>query len=561
MNCFRSTSGGSPKTLCRSGLWSLMSALTLMVFALAMGGGGADASAEQGAAAHAGEYRNPVLFADYSDPDVIRDGEDFYLVASSFHFVPGIPILHSKDLVHWEISGHVVPRLAMNPAYDMVGGTRYAGGVWAPSVRFHNGLFYIYFPTPDEGIFVSTAPKMTGPWSAPQAVLSGHGYEDPCPFWDDNGDAYLVHSKLGAGPLILHRMSADGKRLLDDGKVIVQDPVNLPTLEGPKFYKRHGWYYIFAPMGGVGKGSQVVLRSRNINGPYEHRIVLAQGKTSVNGPHQGAWVEGADGRGWFVHFQQRGAHGRIVWLEPLRWENDWPAVGEPTTGVGTGEPVEAYALPAHVDAAADYNPKTSDDFSSQTLSPMWEWNHNPDDSRWSLSERPGYLRLHPGLADGLFHARNTLTETMQNESLEVVAHLDVTHLADGDRAGLSAFDRSLSGAGVSRQKETLSFFFTLAGHEIGGPPVPESSRATVQLRVRIHENMAAYSYSLDDGRSFHALGHPVALIFSWWKGARPAVFAFNTQAASSGYVDFDAVDYSPLAEGSSLDAQNRQVDP
>ncbi len=199
-------------------------------------------------------YQNPVLFADYSDPDVIRDGKDFYLIASSFHFVPGIPILHSLDLVHWEISGHVLPTLNLGPRYDMAGGTRYAGGVWAPSVRFHKGLFYVYFPTPDEGIFVSTAPKMTGPWTAPVAVIPGPGWEDPCPFWDDDGNAYLVHSKLRAGPLILHRMAADGKSVLDDGKIIVQDPVHLPVLEGPKFYKRNGWYYIFAPMGGVGEG-------------------------------------------------------------------------------------------------------------------------------------------------------------------------------------------------------------------------------------------------------------------------------------------------------------------
>ena len=199
-------------------------------------------------------YKNPILFADYSDPDIIRDGKDYYLVASSFHFVPGLPILHSRDLVHWEIQGHVLPKLTMSPAYDMRGGSRYGRGVWAPAVRFHAGLFYIYFPTPEEGIFVSTAPKMAGPWSAPQVVLAGPGYEDPCPFWDDDGKAYLVHSKLGAGPLILHRMSPDGKRLLDDGKVIVQDREHLPTLEGPKFYKREGWYYIFAPMGGVSTG-------------------------------------------------------------------------------------------------------------------------------------------------------------------------------------------------------------------------------------------------------------------------------------------------------------------
>src|SRR5579862_1257528 len=181
-------------------------------------------------------YQNPILFADYSDPDVIRDGANYYLIASTFHFVPGIPILESPDLVHWKIIGHVVKRLNMDPRYDMVGGNQYGGGIWAPAIRKHNGLFYVYFPTPQEGIFVSTAPKMTGPWSEPTAVIAQAGLEDPCPFWDDDGNAYLIHSRKGAGPLILHRMSPDGKKMLDDGKVIVEDREHLPTLEGPKMY-------------------------------------------------------------------------------------------------------------------------------------------------------------------------------------------------------------------------------------------------------------------------------------------------------------------------------------
>src|SRR6266567_9330654 len=190
-----------------------------LLFAFVLAAGTPRASAQK--PAEAPVYRNPILFADYSDPDVIRVRNDYYLVASTFHFVPGIPILHSKDLVHWSISGHVIDRLSISPAYDMQGGLRYGRGVWAPAVRVHGGLFYVYFPTPDEGVFVSTAPKMTGPWSAPEAVLPGPGYEDPCPFWDDDGQAYLVHSKVGAGPLILHRMSADGKKVLDEGKEIV----------------------------------------------------------------------------------------------------------------------------------------------------------------------------------------------------------------------------------------------------------------------------------------------------------------------------------------------------
>jgi beta-xylosidase len=495
-------------------------------------------------------YHNPVLYADYSDPDVIRDGNDFYLIASSFHFVPGIPILHSRDLVHWEIAGHAVQRLNMAPQYDMRDGTRYGGGVWAPSVRFHDGLFYIYFPTPDEGIFVTTAPSMTGPWSEPVAVIAGPGWEDPCPFWDDDETAYLVHSKLHAGPLILHRMSPDGKTVLDSGKIIVQDPVHLPTLEGPKLYKRNGWYYIFAPMGGVGHGSQAVLRSRSIYGPYEYRIVLAQGKTAVNGPHQGGWVETSDGSGWFVHFSLRGAHGRIVYLEPVQWKDDWPVIGRAAPGETAGEPVAQAPLPVDVPGADSANIETSDEFSGATLSPMWEWNHNPDDSRWSLSERSGYLRLHATAAEDLLHARNTLTESMQDQSLEFTARLDVQHMADGGRAGLSLFDKSESYIGVSQTQGGQAVVFSVRGVDRARRPL---RMKTVQLRARVEGDTASYSYSLDEGRTFHALGEPVKLSFSWWKGARPALFSFNispdaADAAKAGYADFDWAHYRALSD-------------
>ena len=238
-------------------------------------------------------YRNPILYADYSDPDVIRVGATYYMVASSFHFSPGLPILTSKDLAHWTILGHVLPKLTFAPEYDLPGpvptddtgarmprdqrtvGQRYAGGVWAPAIRHHNELFYVYFPTPNEGIFVSTASHPEGPWSVPTAVIAEAGLEDPCPFWDDDGQAYLIHGKVGAGPLVLHRLSSDGKRVLDAGTTVVEDAKALPVLEGPKLYKRNGWYYIFAPIGGVETGPQAVMRARNIWGPYEHRVVLS----------------------------------------------------------------------------------------------------------------------------------------------------------------------------------------------------------------------------------------------------------------------------------------------
>jgi beta-xylosidase len=488
-------------------------------------------------------YHNPILFADYSDPDVIRDGLNYYLVASTFHFVPGIPILQSGDLVHWTIIGHVVERLNMDPRYNLVGGNRYGKGVWAPSIRKHDGIFYVYFPTPSEGIFVSTARKITGPWSAPAVVIAQAGLEDPCPFWDDDGKAYLIHSMTGAGPLILHRMSPDGRKVLDEGKIIVQDPEHLPVLEGPKLYKRDGYYYIFAPIGGVGGGSQVVLRSRQIYGPYEHRVVLEQGSTNINGPHQGGYVETPDGQGWFVHFQADGAHGRIVHLEPVRWSDDWPVIGADPDGAATGQPTPSGPIPDNSPEPSRQRPQTSDDFTDTRLGPQWEWNHNPDDAHWSLSARPGYLRLIPMQADGLLSARDTLTQCMQDNAFEFTVRMDLSGIKPGVHAGLTMFEKSASGLEVEQRGlvRRLSFF-----HLQERTPGPVLSQSIIQLRVRVDGDLVLYSYSLDDGKTFRQLGSSTPIRFSWWKGSRPALFAYTTQAANPGAVDFDWVHYQPL---------------
>ncbi|MGA2499859.1 MAG: glycoside hydrolase 43 family protein [Terracidiphilus sp.] len=490
-------------------------------------------------------YRNPILFADYSDPDVIRDGANYYLIASTFHFVPGIPILQSPDLVHWTIVGHVVNRLDMNPRYSLAGGNRYGAGVWAPAIRKHDGRYFVFFPTPDAGIFVSTAEKITGPWSSPQAVLAQAGLEDPCPFWDDDGKAYLIHSMTGAGPLILHRMSPDGKHLLDAGKVVVRDPDHLPVLEGPKLYKRNGYYYIFAPFGGVNGGAQAVLRSRQIYGPYEHRVVLAQGSTRINGPHQGAYVETPDGEGWFVHFQADGAHGRIVHLEPVRWQDDWPVIGADPDGASTGQPTPSGPIPGRPRVASQQRPQTSDEFSGATLGPQWEWNHNPDDAHWSLSTRPGYLRLVPAQADGLFSARNTLTQCMQDNAFEFTIAMDLTEMRSGVHAGLAMFEQFASGLEIVQQgRERRLSYFHLQDHVAG----PVLSQVAVQLRVRVDGDAARYSYSLDDGKTFHPLGSATPIHFSWWKGSRPALFAYTTAATDPGAVDFDWVHYRPAGK-------------
>lgn len=476
-------------------------------------------------------FQNPILFADYSDPDVIRAGPDYYLVASTFHFSPGLPVLQSQDLVHWKIVSHVLPALPFAPQYDTM--ARYARGVWAPAIRYHDGLFYVYWPTPDEGIFMSTARHPQGPWSEPVAVLPGPGYEDPCPFWDDDGQAWLVHSRVGAGPLILHRMSPDGTRVLDAGRTIVEDPKTLPVLEGPKLYKRNGWYYIFAPIGGVEKGSQAVLRSRNIQGPYEARVVLQQGSTSVQGPHQGGYVETPTGQGWFVHFNSTGAFGRVVYLEPVSWENDWPVIGDPVPGETYGQPVANHAIPDGGSPAQGFQLQDSDEFDTSALGLQWEWNHNPDNRLWSLTAHRGFLRLTASPADDLVNARNTLTQVLQGPRTLIITRIDITHMVDGQRAGLAMFGQQPSWIGVIRENGRTSVAFSSAGVESSGPALKARK---VDLRVEVTpEQTARYFFSMDEGRTFQSLGHPAPLQFSWWKGARPALFTYG----NGGWIDVD----------------------
>ena len=511
------------------------------------------------AAPAAAQYHNPVLYSDYSDPDVIRVGSRYYMTASSFHFSPGLPLLESTDLVHWQLVGHALPRLSFDAKYDLPGplgfsdgserarffaemGHRYSAGVWAPAIRRHNGRFYIYFATPTEGIFMVSARKIEGPWSAPVAVIAEPRLEDPCPFWDDNGKAYLIHSRVGAGPLILHRMSPDGTRVLDAGKVIVEDAQNLPTLEGPKLLKRNGWYYIFAPYGGVEKGPQAVLRSKNIWGPYEARTVLAQGNTAVQAPHQGGYVETPDGEGWFLHFNSTGAYGRIVHLQPVRWVDDWPIMGELIEGsTTTGQPVMSHAMPNVGKPTPPVFLQTSDEFYEEKLGVQWEWNHNPKDSNWSLTMNPGFLRIGAMQATDLLAARNTLTQVLHGPATRISVRLEVIGMRDDQRAGLAILQVQPSWIGVVQTAGVRRLTWSSAGAQQAGPVIEGSC---LELRLTVENEVVRYEYSLDGGRGFLPLGEPTKLRFSWWKGARPALFNYTT-ASSGGYADFDWFRVSP----------------
>ncbi len=463
-----------------------------------------------------GTYRNPILPADFSDPDAIRVGDDFYLIASDFHFV-GMQVLHSRDLVNWEYVGQVFPRLTMSPKYDAM--TGYGEGTWAPTLRYHDGTYFIFVCTPHDGLFMWHAQNPAGPWSDTVTVKAVDAWEDPCPFWDDDGAAYLVHSRTGAGPLILHRMSPDGTRLLDDGVEIYRGRV----AEGPKLFKRHGWYTISLPEGGVGTGGQTVLRSRDLRGPYERREVLPAGS-----PHQGALVELANGDWWFLAFKSTGFLGRIAHLLPVTWgTDDWPVFGD------HGQTVDRWTKPAVGVTAPIRHPQRSDEFDARTLSPMWQWNHNPVDSAWSLTARPGWLRLNALPATSPATARNTLTEKLWGRAGTIDVRLDAGAMADGQRAGFAFLSGAeLSWIGVEQAGGTRRLVWD------GGAGPPLSGR-DVWLRGAYDGDTGRLLYSLD-GRTYADAGVVVKLKFAKWKGARPAVFCYGP---NGGSIDVDYVRY------------------
>ena len=462
-----------------------------------------------------GTYRNPVLNADFSDPDVIRVGSKYYMVASDFHFL-GMQVLESDDMVNWQYISQIYRRFD-EPGWDT--NAHYAGGSWAPSIRYHDGLFYVYFCTPDEGLYMSTAKDPHGPWAPLHLVKRVEKWEDPCPFWDEDGQAYLGRSRHGAGPIIVHRMSPDGKTLLDEGVTVYEGPV----AEGTKFMKRNGFYYLIIPEGGVGQGWQTVLRSRSIYGPYQRKVVLEQGSTKINGPHQGALVDAPDGSWWFYHFQETPVLGRVVHLQPARWQDDWPLMGVDLDGNGIGEPVVSWKKPI---SSNNSQPLRTDDDFSGPLGLQWQWNHNPVDTYWNLSARQGWLTLQALPAVDLKACRNMLTQKVvgwQSESTTMVE-------SSGDNfAGLFCTGKEFRGIGLCKDGIYV---------ESGGQRqlVQKGSFAQVWFRVTndCQQNRHQFAYSID-GEHFISAGKAFPMRGGYWKGIRTGLFCYG----NDGKAQFD----------------------
>ncbi|MDP3148218.1 MAG: glycoside hydrolase 43 family protein [Ignavibacteria bacterium] len=505
-----------------------------------------------------GTYKNPILYADYSDPDVVRVGDDFYLTASSFSNFPGLPILHSKDLVNWEIIGHAAIQYPIETFIK----PQHGNGIWAPSLRYHNGEFYIYFGDPDYGIFMTKTKNPTGPWEPLKLIRKAKGWIDPCPLWDDDGSAYLVHawarSRSGIKHILtLNKMNAEGTKILDDGVTVFCDSVKHPTMEGPKLYKRNGYYYIFAPAGGVKPGWQVVLKSKNIYGPYEDRIVLEQGSTNINGPHQGGWIETQTGEDWFIHFQDRYAYGRIVHLQPMKWENDWPAIGVDYDKNGIGEPVSSYKKPNIGKKYPVCNPATNDEFNSAKLGLQWQWQANYNSEWISLKAKKGSLRFYtqPQLPSqkNLFNAAALLLQKFPAPQFIATTKVFLSAKHPGDRAGLIVFGLDYAHVGIIKTEtgfKVSQFSCKDADDGTGEEEIDFAvvDNSTINLRVEINsENVAeiiprllcSFSYSLD-GKSFKRIGKEFIAREGKWVGAKIGIFTTtNRENNQNSFADFD----------------------
>jgi len=511
-----------------------------------------------------GNYKNPVLYADYSDPDVCRVGNDYYMVASSFACTPGLPILHSNDLVNWTIIGYAIQKMEPEERFSTM---QHGNGVWAPSIRYHNKEFYIYFGDPDAGIYMTKTSDPAGIWSPLTLVKAGKGLIDSCPIWDEDGKAYIVHGFAGSragmkSVLGVFEMTTDGTKAITESRLVFDGHPNNPTTEGPKFYKRNGYYFILCPAGGVKPGWQLALRSKNIYGPYEEKRVMAQGTSDINGPHQGAWVNTPDGKqDWFLHFQDLYAYGRAVLLQPMKWVNDWPVIGEDPKGTGYGTPVSTYKKPNVGKTYPISTPAESDEFNGQSLGLQWQWqaNSNP---LWSFyAGDKGYLRLYAwqllGEAKSLWDAPNLLMQKFPAPFFSATTKLTFTPLVKEERAGLVVMGMNYASLTIENSENGLTLNqITCLKAEKGSQEKINASvplnQSTVFLRVEVIQSkttnkeginepkaLCTFSYSTD-GNVFSRIGEAFTAREGLWIGAKVGLYCSRPKASNdSGYADVD----------------------
>ena len=520
-----------------------------------------------------GTYTNPVINADYSDPDVCvgPSGEDYYMTASSFQCTPGLPILHSRDLVNWEIVGYALKSLyegdcKLTEHYNKV---QHGNGVWAPSIRYHQGEYYIYWGDPDHGVYMVKTKNPAGEWEKPVCVIRGKGYIDTTPLWDEDGRCYLVNgwansrSKF-ASVLTVREMSADGTKAIGQPVIVFDgNGTENRTCEGPKFYKRDGWYWIMCPAGGVPEGFQLAMRSKSPYGPYEAKKVLQQGKTAINGPHQGAWVHTKYGEDWFLHFQDKEAYGRVMHLNPVDWSTGWPIMGK------KGEPVTTYKKPKSSGTVV-VNPVESDEFNAPTVGRQWQWQANYDE-KFGVPTAFGTMRIYTHKLDtdwkNLWTVPNMLLQKTPADEFTVTAKLRFTSKADGQMGGIIMMGHNYQALVVRREGREFKLLILTCQDADRGKAQQEELITTlkptaedkIDYKPGIHEDiylqlrvsnaqagaahggkpLVSFAWS-QNGKKFTPCGSQYEMKQGKWIGAKFGFVAVDTNPKTDrGWIDAD----------------------
>lgn len=535
-----------------------------------------------------GTYRNPVLNADYPDVDVEQVGDRYYMISSKQHMSPGMVILESGDMVNWVTTGHVWDSLSWAPEYNWDRMNGYSFGVWAGDLAYHEGTWFCYQIDNKHGLYVSTASNIRGPWSAPSKMLPTEKVlDDPAVFWDDETQqAYLIcntgnkqkshENTVQGNENRIYKMSWDGKEILDSGKVVYTGT----GAEAAKIYKIEGKWYLFlaewyindtsSPPGVKNQKNdrkQIVLRSitNSIYGPYEKRVVLEKGTAfGDRSSSQGALMLAPDSSWWYCHQLIQNCEspfqGRPQCLEPVTWTDGWPLIGIDEDGDGIGEPVLQHKKP--INNFPITAPQTDDDFSEKKLSPQWEWNHNPRNTHWSLTERQGWLRLKASLpvsaktgagpannirtnAEGaqtvFWRSCNTLSQRIMGITTGVAtARFDVSGMQPGQRAGFVRFGGvyHLLGLRVDDSGNKILFFMDNEGRETSGPEIKSDQ---LYIRTSNTSNLAYFEYSTN-GKDFNRFGPEFTIVFGKWTGDRLGFFCWN-EKEEKGHVDVDWFTY------------------
>ncbi len=530
-----------------------------------------------------GTYSNPLFYEEFEDPDVIRVGTDYYLAGTTMHMNPAVILMHSKDLVNWSLAGYCSPRLDLGSEYRLEGGNIYGQGIWAPCLRYHKGTFYVFCNVNRAGLLVYSSPSIRGPWKRHQ--LPGR-HDQSVLFDDELGKIFMISG--GSSPYPIEELTPDLKSFIPGTHRFLTVPLDGPQMgEGHHLYKIAGKYYDVSAIPG-GSVNQMVAKADSIDGPWKVTKMVdgesmgvpsgtpAKARSDDRGLwlHQGGIVSTPSGQWWSIIMSDHGSGGRMVSLVPITWDNDFPIIGLP------GNLRRAPNTWIKPDTGFVQKPTPTfdhdDRFSKDALSPLWQWNHVPDDTKWSLIKDKGVLRLHSLPASDFYHARNSLCQRPPGPECTVTVKLDTSGLLVGDTSGLGLLSSPYAWIGMVKTSEgtTLQVVQGKYGGRPGRKPTQAEWKTTIsgsvvqppsQLWLRVHCNFdtdqAVFSWS-SDGKAFTNLGDPFTMTFQLqtFQGVRPALFNFNQSGVAGGFADFkDFVVEEPRARGIEREIPNGKV--